>query len=167
MAQDSRRNVTTTVETDSDSGARSSLSSDRPLRARARQPLLYLLAFFMVSVGIVHFVRPEPFVGIVPKALPRPLLLVYVSGVFEIAGGIGLLIPALRKAAAWGLVLLYLAVFPANVNMAVNDLPFGDTPPNAAVAWGRLPFQALFIAWAWWFTRDEESRAEEARKHPA
>ncbi len=126
---------------------------------RAWYPALLLLALVMVSAGTMHFVRPEPFVGIVPKILPAPRMLVAVSGFFEIAGGIGLLVPKLRKPAAWGLIALFVAVFPANVNMAVNGLWFGDMPPNPAAAWGRLPFQALFIAWAWWFTRDAPGAA--------
>ena len=80
-------------------------------------------------------------------------MLVYVSGFFEILGGIGLLVPATRRWAAWGLVALYVAVFPANVNMAVHRIGF-DGP--SWVLWARLPLQAVLIAWAWWFTRPSE-----------
>ena len=125
----------------------------------------HILAGAMTFVGILHFVRPEPFVAIVPSILPSPLLLVYVSGVFEIAGGLGLLLPKTRVAAAWGLVLLYIAVFPANINMAVNNIPL-DGVVNPVAAWVRLPFQALFIAWAWWMTRPDapSESAPENRK---
>jgi len=78
---------------------------------------LWTLAAAMVAIGVLHFVRPKPFVRIVPKYLPAPLTLVYVSGFFEILGGIGLLIPETRVWAAWGLIALYVAVFPANINM--------------------------------------------------
>ncbi len=120
------------------------------IAAITRAALTYLLAALMVAAGIAHFVNPEPFVGIVPKILPAPRMLVWLSGFFEIAGGLGLLIPRFRRAAAWGLIALYVAVFPANLNMAVNDLAFGDLPPDPVMAWARLPFQAVFIAWAWW-----------------
>jgi uncharacterized membrane protein len=114
---------------------------------------LYLLAAAMTGVGIAHFVAPDPFVKIVPKQLPAPKALVYVSGFFEIAGGLGLLWGPTRVAAAWGLVALFIAVFPANVNQAMNAISFDDARPIPRVAlWCRLPFQALFIAWAWWMT---------------
>ncbi len=114
-----------------------------------------LLAVAMIAVGITHFVSPAFFVAIVPKWLPAPLALVYISGFFEIAGGVGLLVPKTRRAAAWGLVALYVAVFPANINMAVNEIqPTGGHMPVAAM-WIRLPFQILFIAWAYWFTRPD------------
>ena len=122
---------------------------------RLKLTLRYLLSAAMMGIGVLHFVRPAGFVAIVPAALPNPLALVYISGFFEIAGGAGLLIPRLRKAAAWGLVLLYIAVFPANINMAVNQLPLdGQAVPGWAL-WVRLPFQFVFIALAWWMTRDE------------
>lgn len=112
------------------------------------------LAVLMIGIGTLHFVKPEPFVRIVPQALPRPLALVYLSGFFEILGGLGLLVPRTRRAAAWGLVALYVAVFPANVNMAVNDLPFGALR-SPTLAWLRLPLQAVLILWAWWCTRPD------------
>jgi uncharacterized membrane protein len=117
--------------------------------------LRFLLAGAMVYVGVLHFVDPEPFVKIVPAALPAPRTLVHVSGFFEILGGLGLLLARTRRAAAWGLIALYVAVFPANVNMALNNLPMGDKVIPPIVLWGRLPLQLVFIAWAWWFTRPD------------
>ena len=107
-----------------------------------------------VLAGLLHFVNPEPYVRIMPAYLPWHLALVYVSGLFEIAGGVGLMIPRLKRPAAWGLVALLVAVFPANVNMAVNGLPFGDQAMSAWVLWARLPLQAVFIAWLLWCTTD-------------
>lgn len=126
---------------------------------RARAALRAVLGVAMVSVGVLHFVAPRPFVGMVPAALPAPLVLVYVSGVAEIAGGLGLFVPRLRRAASWGLVALYIAVFPANVNMAVNDLPLGDYHPSPAALWARLPLQLVFIAWAWWVGKPSPAAA--------
>lgn len=114
--------------------------------------LRWVLAFLMIAVGISHFTSPDGFVRIVPAYLPAPLTLVYVSGFFEILGGAGLLLKPLRKYAAWGLVALYIAVFPANVNMALNHLPFNGAEVSSLFLWLRLPMQLVLIAWAWWYT---------------
>ena len=114
--------------------------------------LRVLLAIFMIVAGTLHWVTPDPFVKIVPSFLPYPLALVYISGVFEILGGIGLLVPPVSQAAAWGLIALFIAVFPANINMAVNQIQMDGIPDSDLLRWGRLPFQAVLIAWAWWYT---------------
>ena len=114
---------------------------------------LWLLAIVMIATGASHFARPDPFVRIVPKYLPAPLALVYISGFFEILGGIGLLVPDTRSWAAWGLIALYIAVFPANIYMLTHNISFDpDKPIPRWVLWVRLPFQFVFIAWAYWFT---------------
>ena len=114
---------------------------------------LWALAAAMVAIGVLHFVRPKPFVRIVPKYLPAPLALVYISGFFEILGGIGLLIPETRVAAAWGLIALYVAVFPANVYMLTDNVSLDPRKPIPRwILWARLPFQLVFVAWAYWFT---------------
>jgi len=111
------------------------------------------LAAVMVGVGVLHFVQPKPFVRIVPKFLPAPLALVYISGFFEIAGGVGLLIPATRVWAAWGLIALYIAVFPANIYMLTHNISLNPRKPIPRwMLWLRLPLQLVFIAWAYWFT---------------
>jgi uncharacterized membrane protein len=115
--------------------------------------LRWLLTVAMVGAGLNHFLDPDPYVAMTPDALPAPLALVYISGVAEILGGLGLILERTRKLAAWGLVALLLAVFPANVNMAVNDLPLGGRDLPAWALWARLPLQAVLIAWAWWYTR--------------
>ncbi|MGO9828717.1 MAG: DoxX family protein [Myxococcaceae bacterium] len=111
-----------------------------------------LLAILMVAAGVMHFVAPAAYTRIVPRWLPVPRTLVLVSGVFEILGGLGLLVPQTRALAAWGLIALFIAVFPANVNMAVNRIGFGRRPPPAWLLWGRLPLQAVLIVWAYAFT---------------
>ena len=110
----------------------------------------------MVTAGVLHFAKPATYARIVPSYLPFPLMLVYVSGFFEILGGLGLLVAATRRWAAWGLIALYIAVFLANVNMAVHHIGF-DGP--SWMLWARLPLQAVLIAWAWWFTRPMGDRA--------
>jgi uncharacterized membrane protein len=107
---------------------------------------LLLGAFFLVA-GSLHFLRPKPYVAIVPDALPRKLEIVYASGVAELAGG-ALVLPArTRRAAGWWLIATLIAVFPANVNMAVNAEQFRSVAPS--LLWARLPVQGLLIAWVW------------------
>lgn len=112
----------------------------------------WLLGGFMAFAGVMHFVAPKGFVRIVPPSLPKPELLVAISGVAEICGGVGLLIPATQQAAAWGLVALFVAIFPANVYMARARIPFGKTQVPDWALWARLPLQAVLIAWAYAFT---------------
>lgn len=115
--------------------------------------LKYVLGVFMMGVGVLHFVSPRGFEKIVPKWLPAPKALVYISGVFEILGGLGLMIPFSQRFSAWGLVALYLAVFPANVNMAVNEIQLSKQQPLPVwTLWARLPLQFVLIAWAWQYT---------------
>ena len=115
--------------------------------------LRWLLTIVMVAAGLNHFRSVVSYVGMMPAWLPAPLALVYISGVAEIAGGLGLILPQTRRVAAWGLILLFVAVFPANLNMAMNHLPLGTTPVPTWALWGRLPLQIVFIAWAYWYTR--------------
>ncbi len=119
--------------------------------------LRWLLTVAMVGAGLNHFLAPATYVAMMPAALPAHLALVYVSGVAEIAGGLGLILPATRRAAAWGLVLLLVAVLPANVNMAINHLPLGGRQVPSWALWARLPLQAVLIAWAWWYTRRDRA----------
>jgi uncharacterized membrane protein len=104
-------------------------------------------ALFLTS-GTLHFVRSEMFVKIVPPGLPNPGALVAVSGAAEIAGAIGLWLPATRRFSAFGLVALLCAVFPANVYMAVEHQRFAGFAP-AWLLFARLPFQAVLVAWVW------------------
>ena len=126
------------------------------MRRMARRVLRVTLAVFMIAIGVTHFVSPAPFVAIVPRWLPSPYALVLVSGFFEILGGAGLLVPRLRRAASYGLVALYVAVFPANVNMALNDIQPTDVHVPPALAWARLPFQIVLIVLALWVGKSDE-----------
>ena len=107
---------------------------------------LLLAAFFLVA-GTLHFLKPKPYVATVPDVLPRKLEIVYASGVAEIAGGALVLPERTRRAAGWWLIATLLAVFPANVNMAVNADRFRSAPEP--LLWARLPVQGLLIAWVW------------------
>lgn len=106
-----------------------------------------LLSVAMIGVGITHFTNPDPFVQIMPAFIPAKLELVWISGVVEIALGLLIWPKQTRRLASFGLVALLLAVFPANINMAVNGIQLDPENPLPVWAmWARLPFQFLFIA---------------------
>jgi uncharacterized membrane protein len=122
---------------------------------RAKLILRWILTVFMIAAGANHFISPAPYLGMMPSEIPEHLHapLVAISGVAEILGGLGLVLAATRKLAAWGLVALYVAIFPANLNMAINHLQLGTTEIASWMLWARLPLQAVLVAWAFWYTR--------------
>ena len=125
---------------------------------RRKEILRVVLAIALVIVGITHFIRPDQYARIVPPVFPAPVALVYISGVLEILGGIGLLIPVVSVAAAWGLIALFIGVFPANIYQTLHSIPIDGIPHHPWLYWARLPFQAVFIAWAWWYTQKPEEQ---------
>lgn len=112
---------------------------------------IYLMGLFYIQIGIKHFTNAEWFMQIMPPYLPFHLELVYISGFFEILLGLMLFIRKLRPIAGWGLILLLIAVFPANIYLAQTNGKAMDITP--LIAWGRLPFQAVFIALAYWHSK--------------
>jgi len=112
---------------------------------------LFALAAAFTAAGVNHFINPEFYKAIMPSYLPAHSELVAASGIFEILGGLGVLIPRTRSLAGWGLIALLVAVFPANLHMALNPELFPDVAP--AGLYGRLPIQFAFIAWSYWATR--------------
>jgi uncharacterized membrane protein len=125
---------------------------------QVRTAVRWVLAAFMVAIGTAHLVVPGPFVEIMPAPLAaHGLFLVMLSGVFEILGGIGILVPATRRFAGYGLVALYVAVFPANINMAMHDLAPGGLALPHWMLLARLPFQLVFIGVALWVSRPPDS----------
>jgi len=115
----------------------------------ARSAARVVLAVFFVVAGVNHFRSPAIYLGMMPSWLPWPAALNAISGVAEILGGIGLLVPATRRVAGWGLIALLIAIFPANVHVALQGhMPGTNFSP--AILWLRLPFQLLFVAWVWW-----------------
>lgn len=135
------------------------MSSFMRFLIQRKEILRGVLAVCIIIVGVTHFIRPEQYARIVPPQLPHPVALVYISGVFEILEGIGLMIPWISVAAAWGLIALFIAVFPANINQAINSIAIEGIPHHPILYWVRLPFQAVLIAWAWWYTRNPETQA--------
>jgi uncharacterized membrane protein len=102
---------------------------------------------FFIFAGVMHFVIPKVYKRIVPPYLPAHEAIVYASGVAEIAGGAALMTKRSRRAGGWWLIATLLAIFPANVHMALNPDDFPDVPGGARAMWARLPFQGVFIAW--------------------
>lgn len=102
---------------------------------------------FFVLAGAMHFAAPRTYVEMMPPAVPRHRELVYASGAAEAVGGLGLIPRATRRGAGWWLIATLIAIFPANVHMALHPERFLKVPGGAAALWIRLPFQAVFIAW--------------------
>ncbi len=115
------------------------------------QPARLIMAALYIVAGTLHFILTPTYTAIVPDYLPAHRTLVYLSGLAEILGGIGLLVPATQSAAAWGIIALLIAVFPANLTMVTDHARFPTIPLWAA--WLRLPLQLPLIYWAWLYTR--------------
>lgn len=124
------------------------------MTSRLRTGLRWLLGVVTAVQGVNHFVMQEFFVRMMPDYLPAHVFLVQLSGVIEVALGIGMLVPRTRRLAGWGFLALLVAVFPANLEMALHPAEWPEVPE--AALWGRLPFQLVFAAWAWWTCLAEE-----------
>ena len=112
---------------------------------------IYFMSLFYIFAGVQHFANTDWYMKIMPSYLPYHKELIYLSGVIEIILGTLLLFEKTRFLAGWGLILLLIAVFPANIYAAqANGATMGTSD---AIAWGRLPFQAVFIALAYWHTK--------------
>ena len=113
--------------------------------------VLFGLAAFFINAGVDHFVDPDFYFSIMPPTFPLHSEAVYISGFFEVLGGVCVLIPPLRKIAGWGLVALLVAVYPANIYMAITPEAFPNF--HVALLYIRLPFQFIFIYWAYSVTQ--------------
>jgi uncharacterized membrane protein len=128
-----------------------------------RDAARYALVIMILFTAAAHFTSMKhDLVAMIPASLPRGLWVIYLTGVLEIAGAIGLVIPRLRRVAAICLVLLLVAMFPANVNAALNEIPLRGRAPTPL--WLRLPMQVLFI-WMLWWTSIQRSSKERASAH--
>jgi uncharacterized membrane protein len=118
----------------------------------SKRVLLWIMAGFYVLAGVMHFARPDFYRPMMPPYLPWHDLLIFLSGVAEVGLGIAVLIPSLRPLAAWGIVVLLVAIFPANIHIALYDVPVFGAREGAGIGnWIRLPFQGVLIAWALWY----------------
>ena len=121
------------------------------MTTRRRNLLRIVYGILFVLAGSNHFAMPDFYLNMMPAYLPWHAELVAISGVSEMLLGIGLIMPRTAPVAAWGIVALLIAVFPANINMALHPEQFPDVP--AASLWVRLPLQFLLVYWAYVFTR--------------
>jgi uncharacterized membrane protein len=135
--------------------SREVITGDIPGRGWRREAALsrWALALFFVVAGTLHFLIPAPYRAIVPSYLPSPATLVAVSGAAEVAGGIGLLVPQLRQAAGAGLMILLIAVLPANVEMLQLHRARQGAAWEELLLWLRLPFQVVLGWWVWRLSR--------------
>ncbi len=119
--------------------------------ARVAMGLLFILA------SSLHFMAHDAEVKIIPPFLPLRREAVYITGMLEFLGGVGLLVPnrKVQRASSWGLTALLVAIFPANVYQAVANVRLGGFMNSQIYLWGRLPFQIVFIAWALWCTSED------------
>ncbi|MFP2963909.1 DoxX family membrane protein [Myxococcus sp. 1LA] len=122
----------------------------RPALATPESRAAVAAGLFFIGAGVMHFVMPARYAAMIPPQLPSPDLWVFLSGVAEVAGGLGLLLPRARRLAAVGLIALLLAILPANIheaqaNTAAHVLPFPDW-----YFWLRIPFQLVYVAWVAW-----------------
>lgn len=115
----------------------------RPAPGRLRTASPYLLAVLLAGAGILHFVSPESYDRLIPPFLPAPRAWTYASGVAELACAAAVALPRTRRNGALATAVLFVAVFPANVYLAVEP---GDVPRWAALA--RLPLQVPLVLWA-------------------
>jgi|HubBroStandDraft_6_1064221.scaffolds.fasta_scaffold04956_2 uncharacterized membrane protein len=121
----------------------------------------HVYGIFFIAAGVMHFVRPDFYLKIMPPYLPLHPELVYLSGVFEIALGAMLLVKRLAPLAGWGLILLLIAIFPANIYAYQHqDL----IPASPLLHLLRLPLQAVLILWAYWYTRRDQETSVKSLK---
>jgi uncharacterized membrane protein len=113
-----------------------------------RTVALWMLALFFMAAGLNHFLHPAPYLSMMPPYLPWPGGLNVISGGAEIIGGLGILLPQVRLISGWGLIALLVAVFPANVNVALHGWKGENIAPW--ILWARLPFQPLMMALVYW-----------------
>jgi len=114
-----------------------------------------IMGVFYVVAGVAHFLNTRRYVSIMPDYLPAHRELVLISGVAEIAGGLGVLIPQTRRAAAWGLIILLIVVMPANIWMVQHPERYSNIPQW--ILWVRLPLQLPLIWWAWLYSRTDRA----------
>ena len=120
------------------------------MESKAKIWTRYVLGVSFFSVGVAHFVTPDPFVSIMPPYLPWHLELVYLSGIFEILGGLGISLERTRRFSAWGLLALLVAVYPANIHMLVNDVYIDGFPKSRLGLWLRMPLQFVWMFLVYW-----------------
>lgn len=116
------------------------------------------LAVLFFFTGVSHFFLVEEMAAMIPPIFPAPIFLVYLTGVLEIAGAVGLLLDRFYRWAGYALIVFLLAVLPANIYAAMNHTGLGGHADGPSYLWLRVPLQFLLIGWAWYFTRPSVNR---------
>jgi uncharacterized membrane protein len=116
----------------------------------------YAFSIFFVGAGLNHFINPEFYLRIIPPALPAHDAINAISGAAEVLIGVLVALPKTKRLGGYLAIALLIAVFPANLYLFAHQEIFPGVPPLAHVL--RLPLQAVFIAWAWWATREPASQ---------
>ena len=112
-------------------------------------PSIFFIAALFIVAGALHFLAPKPYLAIMPPFLPFPLFLVYLSGLVEILGGAGVLLPYFRRVAGIAIIALLAAVFPANIQMLLGAIHSHANATAQILLWLRLPIQPLLMLWVW------------------
>ena len=121
------------------------------MKSKIKTFSIIIMTLFYIMAGTNHFINPDWYIRIVPPILPFKTAIVYISGILEMILGTILIFPKTRVIASWGLILLLVAVYPANIYVALTNGEAMDTTP--LIAWGRLPFQFIFIGLAYWHSK--------------
>lgn len=108
-----------------------------------------ILALFFIAAGVNHFISPHVYLPLIPGYLPFPEALVFLSGVAEVIGGLGVIPAKSRRLAGWWLIAVLVAIFPANLHMLAHDVPISGKHLPAWMLWARLPLQALMMIWVY------------------
>ena len=123
------------------------------------------LALFFIVAGLTHLIAPAPYLAIMPPYIPWPTEMVVLSGLAEILGGLGVLFRSTRRAAGWWLIVLLIAVFPANIHATSISMEFQGYAVPAWMLWARLPLQLLLMVWVWRVCLGRPSRSPRLALH--
>jgi uncharacterized membrane protein len=122
----------------------------RPSLATPADRAAVAAGLFFIGAGFMHFLMPARYEAMIPPRLPSPLFWVLLSGAFQVAGGVGMLLQRTRRLAALGLIALLLAILPANIHEAAANSASHVLPLPDWYFWLRIPFQLVYIAWVTW-----------------
>ncbi len=130
-------------------------STSKHLPRKPKDIARVALGVLFIGASLPHFIAADTELQIIPSSLPLRRTALYISGIFELLGGIGVLVPRFQRAAGWGLAALLVAIFPANIYHALRDIQTGRFAKTRIYHLLRMPFQGLFIWWALWSTNKD------------
>jgi uncharacterized membrane protein len=128
------------------------------MRNKLKQFLIYPMSLLYVVAGANHFIKPEFYKQLMPTYLPYHYEIIFISGVFEVALGLGLIFMKTRRTSAWGIVALLIAVYPANIYMWMNNVQIDGHATPALFHYIRLPMQFVLLYWAYLYTKKTDTQ---------